>query len=95
MNERTPEHRARTWISALLGRLDRFAFRELDLRATARGWHVAAGPRFQRTYRDPRWDSVQECPACHGAGHEGARPCAGCEGAGTVHLPIATLIGMS
>lgn len=93
MSERTPEHRARTWISSVLDRWDWFAFRELDLRATARGWQVIRESRFRRTYRDPRWDSVRACPVCHGNGLDGAGPCAECGGAGTVHREPVQLIG--
>jgi hypothetical protein len=93
MKERTTEHPARTWISGLLDRIDRFAFRDLDLDATARDWQVLRGPRFQRTYRDPRWDTIQECSTCHGSGSDGAHPCPRCEGRGTVRHEPAHLTG--
>jgi hypothetical protein len=93
MKKRTTEPDAGTWITALLDRLDRFAFRELDLRATARGWQVRRGRRFQRTYRDPRWDTIRACPTCAGRGDDGARTCAGCNGAGTIRQEPAELAG--
>jgi hypothetical protein len=89
MTKSTPERRARTWISSVLDRLDRSAFREPDLRATAHGWQVRRERRFRRIYRDPRWDTVSECPTCHGSGHDRAQPCGTCAGAGTVRQEAA------
>jgi hypothetical protein len=94
MKKRTTEPDVRTRISALLDRLDRFAFRELDLRATTRGWQVRRGRRFRRTYRDPRWDTIRACPTCAGRGDVGARTCADCDGAGTVRREPTELTGV-
>jgi hypothetical protein len=93
MNQRTTYHRARTWISDLLERADRFAFGELDLDATARGWEVRRDRRFHRTYRDPRWNTIEECPGCDGEGLDGARSCQQCDGMGTVRREPAPLAG--
>jgi hypothetical protein len=93
MRDRTTRHRFRTWISALMERAERYAFGELDLDAVARGWEVRRDSRFRRTYRDPRWDNVLECPSCHGSGVEGADTCAECEGRGTVRPEPAPLAG--
>jgi hypothetical protein len=67
-----------------LDAVDRWAFRDPDIDATARGWQVGRPRRFLRTYRDPRWDLVSVCPACAGVGAVGARPCAVCDGAGRI-----------
>lgn len=95
MGESTPFGRIRTWIVSLPDRLDRIVFRDLDLRATARGWQVLPGPRFRRTYRDPRWDGIRECPRCHGEGVEQNRRCPECAGDGTVRRLPTTVVGSS
>jgi hypothetical protein len=93
MGKRTPEHRVRTWISDLVERADRFAFGELDLDATARGWEVRRDRPFRRTYRDPRWNTIVECPSCGGEGLDGAHSCGECDGMGTVRREPAPLAG--
>lgn len=55
---------ARKWAEYVFDAIDRFAFREPDLDALARGWEVRRGRRFARTYADPRWATVAACPGC-------------------------------
>ena len=71
-------------ITRLLDTLDRWLFREPDLRATARGWTVSRSQRFEREYRDPRWDLVVRCDGCDGEGTRGAHTCPDCDGRGRV-----------
>lgn len=40
-------------------------FGEQDERALAQGWTVTAGRFGSRTYRDPRWDHVEELRIAH------------------------------
>jgi hypothetical protein len=71
-------------ITRLLDAVDRWLFRDLDLRATARGWTVRRTGRFEREYRDPRWDLVVRCEACDAEGTVGAHTCPDCGGRGRI-----------
>jgi hypothetical protein len=64
MRKTTPAVALRKWVASLIAYLDRWAFRDSDLRAVARGWTVRRDGHFARTHRDPRWATVQACPAC-------------------------------
>lgn len=70
MKKRTPPGVARRWLGRFLDSVDRAAFHDPDLDATARGWQVRRERRFSRTYRDPRWDGVVTRPSSpdNGAG---------------------------
>jgi hypothetical protein len=76
--------RLAAWIRAAGDRL----FREDDARARGYGWQVQVRHGgLSRTYRDPRFDGLQSCPACRGSGidqHE--RACDRCSGAGRIRL---------
>jgi hypothetical protein len=71
-------------ITRLLDTLDRLLFRDPDLRATAKGWQVRRTRRFEREYRDPRWDLVVRCEACDAEGTVGAHTCPDCGGRGRI-----------
>jgi hypothetical protein len=71
-------------ITRLLDALDRWFFRDPDLHATARGWTVRRTRRFEREYRDPRWDLVVRCEACDAQGTVGAHTCPDCDGRGRI-----------
>jgi hypothetical protein len=78
-------------VKALAARtrsLGDWLFREDDARARRHGWQVHAGHGgLSRTYRDPRFDSLQGCPACHGTGaDENNLPCGHCSGTGRIRL---------
>lgn len=89
MFEHTPDEPGRTLLARLLDRADRFAFRELDLNATVRGWQVHRERRFRRSYRDPRWDSVQRCPTCYAEDPA----CPDCGGNGTIRCEPEHRVG--
>ena len=71
-------------ITRLLDALDRWLFGEPDLRATTRGWTDRRPRRFEREYRDPRWDLVVRCEECEGEGTVGAHTCPDCGGRGRI-----------
>jgi hypothetical protein len=88
---RTP--RWRGWLSRAAGQLaarvraggDRL-FREQDANARHHGWDVQVRHGgLSRTYRDPRFDRLQACPECRGAGTgEQDRVCDRCGGTGRI-----------
>ena len=95
MKKRSPRHaRVPAILIRLLDAVDRRAFREPDIDATARGWQVRRPRRFVRSYRDPRWDLVSECAPCAGAGVVGARTCPECDGAGRIIADPAESVGV-
>jgi hypothetical protein len=63
-------------------------FGEADERARRRGWQVHVRHNgLSRTYRDPRFDSLQSCPACQGTRTgEQDHPCDRCSGTGRIRL---------
>jgi RecJ-like exonuclease len=63
-------------------------FREQDASARRHGWDVQVRHGgLSRTYRDPRFDRLQACPACRGAGTgEHDRACDRCHGTGRIRL---------
>lgn len=90
-----PSNPVCTWFVQLLDMIDQVAFRHIDLDATARGWQVHRNRRFSRTYRDPRWDLVSQCPSCEGSGSSGARACERCGGAGRIRQEPAPSVGVT
>lgn len=68
----------------MLDVLERLFFRDLDLQATTRGWTVRRPRRFEREYRDPRWDLVVRCGTCDAEGTVGAHVCPDCGGRGRI-----------
>lgn len=64
-----------------------------DCRAREQGWQVI--PRhggFSRTYRDPRFDCLAACTACHGRGRNPhGITCPDCPGTGRVLLAPDTI----
>lgn len=71
-------------IARVLDVLDRLFFRDLDLRATTRGWTVRRPRRFEREYRDPRFDLLVRCGTCDAEGTVGAHVCPDCSGRGRI-----------
>lgn len=72
----------RTSLAALCER----AFASTDADARQHGWQVTlTQDGLGRGYRDPRYDTLAECPECRGRGAKGlASPCRGCCGTGRV-----------
>ena len=90
MYQRTPRSTVLTRIFAMTSRLGDTLFARADDRARDRGWQVARSRSgLHRSYRDPRFDQLQQCSWCHGSGrgpHGG--DCARCYGTGrVVHDP--------
>jgi hypothetical protein len=76
-----------SWLAALPRRLGDPLFAGNDAEAYWRDWQIIrihAG--LGRRYRDPRFDTLAECPKCRGAGVTADRPCAPCLGSGRVTL---------
>lgn len=94
MENTTPPEARRRRFARLLDAIDRFAFREPDLDALARGWEVRRGARFVRTYHDPRWDSVTSCPSCLHRMAVGAA-CERCGDGAAGRVPAAGRVGSS
>lgn len=64
-----------------------------DLRAHGRGWAVEPiNNGTGRRYRDPRFDFLQECAACRGAGFLGIDACATCGGRGVLDTRRTTAV---
>lgn len=70
----------------VLKALGRLLFGRADRRAATYGWEISSGPRgLSRTYHDPRYRQLVDCPACAGASADdplGA--CAVCHGRGRI-----------
>ncbi|SNT47039.1 hypothetical protein SAMN05216276_104732 [Streptosporangium subroseum] len=47
-------------------------FGEIDAFAWVQGWEIDRSRWFRRVYRDPRFDTLQECGLCRGEGRIGA-----------------------
>jgi hypothetical protein len=74
-----------SWLADLPRLLGDRLFAMNDTEAYWRDWqitktHVGLG----RRYRDPLFDTLAECPKCHGAGVTAARPCPPCTGTGRI-----------
>ena len=78
--------RATGRLARLIRAFSNHLFQADDARASQYGWRIAtrhAG--LTRTYRDPRFDRLQGCPACRGTGAgPDDRACARCAGTGRI-----------
>jgi hypothetical protein len=64
-------------------------FGEIDAFAWVQGWEIDRSRWFRRVYRDPRFDTLQECGLCQGEGRTEAAGGAGemcglCGGSGRI-----------
>jgi hypothetical protein len=76
-----------SWLAAILRRLGDRLFVMNDTEAYWRGWQITkTHGGLARRYRDPRFDTLAECPKCHGAGVTADLPCAPCLGTGRITL---------
>lgn len=76
------------WIANRLRAAGERLYAEPDRQARAHGWQITVWQGgLGRRYRDPRFDMLVSCPACHGAGADDHdRPCLRCSGTGRLNL---------
>jgi hypothetical protein len=75
------------WLAAIPRRLGDRLFVTNDTEAYWRDWQITkTHGGLARRYRDPRFDTLAECPKCHGAGVTADLPCAPCLGTGRITL---------
>ena len=76
-----------SWLAAIPRRLGDRLFVMNDAEAYWRGWQITKTHHgLARRYRDPRFDTLAECPKCHGAGVTADLPCPPCLGTGRITL---------
>ncbi len=76
-----------SWLTAIPRRLGNRLFVMNDTEAYWRGWQITkTHGGLARRYRDPRFDTLAECPKCHGAGVTADLPCPPCLGTGRITL---------
>ncbi len=76
-----------SWLAAIPRRLGDRLFVMNDAEAYWRGWQITKTHHgLARRYRDPRFDTLTECPKCHGAGVTADLPCPPCLGTGRITL---------
>ena len=76
-----------SWLAAIPRRLGDRLFVMNDTEVYWRGWQITkAHGGLARRYRDPRFDTLAECPKCHGAGGPADLPCVPCLGTGRITL---------
>ena len=76
-----------SWLAAIPRRLGDRLFVMNDTEACWRGWQITkTHGGLARRYRDPRFDTLAECPKCHGAGGPADLPCVPCLGTGRITL---------
>ena len=74
-----------SWLTAIPRRLGNRLFVMNDTEAYWRGWQITkTHGGLARRYRDPRFDTLAECPKCHGAGVTADLPCIPCLGTGRI-----------
>jgi RecJ-like exonuclease len=73
-------------MTALVRAIGDRLFRASDAGARRYGWQVKIGHGgLSRTYRDPRFDLLQTCPACLGTGAiRQEQACGRCSGTGRI-----------
>ena len=76
-----------SWLAALPRRLGDRLFAMNDAEAYWRSWQMIRMHGFLgRRYREPRFDTLAECPKCQGAGLTADQPCPPCLGTGRITL---------
>ena len=86
---------ALSWLAAIPRRLGDLLFAMNDTEAYWRDWQITRTQGgLGRSYRDPRFDTLAECPKCRGAGFTAAGAGAIAGGAGlTAGLPCLPCLG--
>ncbi len=81
-------------LTALPRRLGNRLFVMNDTEAYWRRWQITkTHGGLARRYRDPRFDTLAECPKCHGAGVTADLPCLPCLGTGRITLGDRITLG--
>ena len=76
-----------SWLAAIPRRLGDRLFLMNDNEAYWQGWQITkTRGGLARRYRDPRFDTLAECPRCRGAGVTADLACVPCLGTGRVTL---------
>jgi hypothetical protein len=77
-----------SWLAAVPRRLGDRLFVMNDTEAYWRGWQITrTRGGLARCYRDPRFDTLAECPRCRGGGVTADLACVPCLGTGRITLP--------
>ncbi len=80
-----------SWLAAIPRRLGDRLFVMNDTEAYWRGWQITkTRGGLARCYRDPRFDTLAECPQCRGAGVTADLACVPCLGTGRMTLGEAS-----
>jgi len=75
------------WLAAIPRRLGDRLFVMNDTEAYWRDWQIIkTHGGLARRYRDPQFDTLAECPKCHGTGVTADLPCPPCLGTGRITL---------
>jgi len=75
------------WLAAIPRRLGDRLFVTNDTEAYWRDWQIIkTHGGLARRYRDPQFDTLAECPKCHGTGVTADLPCPPCLGTGRITL---------
>jgi hypothetical protein len=94
----TREYKARTrlvrWLRKQTAAAGQRLFARDDLNAAQHGWQIITRyGGLGRQYRDPRFDTLRECPPCAGSGAgsgvAGDEACAPCAAGGEACAPCA------
>ena len=75
-----------SWLAALPRRPGDRLFAMNDAEAYWSSWQIIRTYGLGRRYREPRFDTLAECPKCHGAGLTADQPCPPCLGTGRIIL---------
>jgi len=75
------------WLAAIPRRQGDRLFVTNDTEAYWRDWQIIkTHGGLARRYRDPQFDTLAECPKCHGTGVTADLPCPPCLGTGRITL---------
>jgi hypothetical protein len=76
-----------SWLASIPRRFGDRLFATDDTEAYQWGWQITrVHGGLGRRYRDPRFDTLAECPKCQGAGINADVPCVPCLGTGRITI---------